>query len=82
MPTCGECKYYMVGPTNPMKGTCVRERTDYEAGGGKDKVTTFSVTGKLIKRNQEACEHFERIAGGEYGSGGEDSRKDALEHTL
>jgi hypothetical protein len=73
--TCGDCKHFMIGPGNPMQGTCTRKRLDL----GEKAPTDIGITGKLVKRNRPACEYFEEL--GDYLSD-ESARQEVLRRTV
>jgi len=66
--TCKDCKYYMIAPTNPFKGTCTVNRKDL----ADSQANKTFIPGKLVKGDRPACDKFEE------SSGWEDSVKQTL----
>ncbi len=57
MATCKECKFVTPSPTgDPSKGVCLVDRIQL----AETQKTNVAIRGKLIKKNQEACEKFEK----------------------
>lgn len=66
--TCKDCKFFMVAPTNPFKGTCTVSRKNLP---GSQAASIF-IPGKLIKGDNPICDNFEESSGWE----------DSVKHTL
>lgn len=66
--TCQDCKYFMVAPTNPFKGTCTANRKSLSSS----QAATIFIPGKLIKGEGPVCDKFEQSGGWE----------DSVKHTL
>lgn len=57
MATCSECKHITPSPTgDPSKGVCIQSRTKLP----ESQKTSTAIKGKMVKKNDEACEHFEK----------------------
>ncbi len=66
--TCKDCRFFMIAPTNPYKGTCTKKRSKLT---GSQAATMF-IPGKLIKGDNPICDQFEESSGWE----------DSVKHTL
>lgn len=66
--TCKDCKFYMVAPTNPFKGTCTAKREKLP----DTQATQTFIAGKLIKGDNPTCDKFEPSAGWD----------DSIKHTI
>ncbi|SDT88541.1 hydrogenase [Desulfobacula phenolica] len=56
MPTCKECKFVTPSPTgDPSTGVCLVERMQL----ADSQQTNTAIKGKMVKKNQEACDKFE-----------------------
>jgi hypothetical protein len=66
--TCKDCKFFMVAPANPFKGTCTVNRKNLS----DSQASKTFIPGKLVKGENPACDKFEESAGWE----------DSVEQTL
>jgi len=57
--TCKDCKYFMVAPTNPFKGTCTANRKNLSS----TQAASQFIPGKLISGDHPICDKFEESSG-------------------
>jgi len=58
---CKDCKYYMLAPVDPFKGTCTVNRKNLSDAQSASKF----IPGKFIKGDNPACDKFEKSGGWE-----------------
>lgn len=59
--TCKDCKFFMVAPANPFKGTCTVNRKKLP----DTQATSTFIPGKLIRGDNPICDKFEPSGGWE-----------------
>jgi len=57
--TCKDCKFFMIAPANPFKGTCTVKREKL----ADSQAATLFIPGKLINGEDPVCDKFEESSG-------------------